>query len=125
MAIYETAGELKTCVNKRVKKINDLIQELPGISGFEDVIDDISDVSEYLDGLSARTDGNVSDDLKNSAKYLSDSLSNIKNYVKDLKGMEFKANYINYTEYSSYHPLTENLNSQNEFLVRKFPKISD
>lgn len=124
MAIYETAGELKTCVNKRVKKINDLIQELPGISGFEDVIDDISDVSKYLDGLSAATDGNVSADLENSAKNLYDSLSNIKNYVKDLKGMEFKANYINCTEYSDYKLLTE-LNSKDEFLVNKFPKILD
>lgn len=122
MASYETAGALKTYVNKRVKKINDLIQELPGISGFEDVIDDISDVSEYLDGLSAATDGNVSAALENSAKDLYDSLSNIKNYVKDLKGMEFKANYINYTEYSDYELLTE-LNSQEEFLVKKFPKI--
>lgn len=122
MASYETAGALKTYVNKRVKKINDLIQELPGISGFEDVIDDISDVSEYLDGLSAATDGNVSAALEDSAKDLYESLSNIKNYVKDLKGMEFKANYINYTEYSDYELLTE-LNSQEEFLVTKFPKI--
>ena len=122
MASYETAGALKTYVNKRVKKINDLIQELPGISGFEDVIDDISDVSEYLDGLSAATDGNVSAALEDSAKDLYEILSNIKNYVKDLKGMEFKANYINYTEYSDYKLLTE-LNSQEEFLVKKFPKI--
>ena len=120
MACYETAGALQSYVNKRVNTINDLLQELPDISVAEDVIDDISDVSKYLSELSAYTDGKVSDKLKNTAKELSDSLSAIKNFVKDLKSGKLTVSYKNSTEETDY---TKSLLTEKEFLSQRFPKI--
>ena len=48
MASYEKAEALQTYVKKNLKKINDLIQDLPDISEFEDVIDDISNVNSKI-----------------------------------------------------------------------------
>lgn len=120
MACYETAGALQSYVNKRVNTINDLLQELPDISVAEDVIDDISDVSKYLSELSAYTDGKVSDKLKNTAEELSDSLSTIKNFVKDLKSGKLTVSYKNSTEETDY---TKSLLTEKEFLSQRFPKI--
>lgn len=122
MASYETAGALQSYVNKRVNTINDLLQELPDISVAEDVIDDISDVSKYLSELSAYTDGKVSDKLKNTAGELSDSLSTIKKFVKDLKSGKLTVSYENSTEETVY---TKSLLTEKEFLSQRFPKISN
>ena len=125
MASYETAEALQTYVNKKVKKINDLIQNLPDISGFEDVIDDISDVSEYLSELAGNTDGKVSNALKNKVCDLSRTLSNIQTYVKDLKGKKLTVSYVHHNTYWSEYKHPDELCSKEYFLSTNFPKIKD
>ena len=122
MASYETAEALQTYVNKNVKKINDLIQELPDISGFEDVIEKISDVSTYIGGLASNTDKKVSDDLNKNIRYLSNYLSGIKKNITNLKG-----NVV--TLRSELITIESNANTKSyareNFLKDKFPIISD
>lgn len=121
MANYETAGALQTYFNSRVKKINDLIQELPDISEFEDVIDDIFDVSKCLFKFSAITDEKLAKKLEKVVNELCDSLSEIKKCDKYLKGQKLAVGYNNETEETEY---TKSLLTENEFLSQRFPKIS-
>lgn len=130
MANYETANELKSYVNNKVKEINKLIQELPSISEVVDVIDDISDVGKFLSGLSGNSNNKVQKDIDTTVSNLSETLSNIKTYVKDLKGVEFTVSYESVTTTppldSELLVSKENLYSiKNTFLEKNFPKISD
>lgn len=122
MASYEKAEALQTYVKKNLKKINDLIQDLPDISEFEDVIDDISDVSTYIGGLDANTDKNVGDDIQKKIRYLSNYLSGIKENITNLKGNKVTLSHESITIESNAY--TKSYAKEN-FLKDKFPIIPD
>ena len=112
MASYEKAEALQTYVKKNLKKINDLIQDLPDISEFEDVIDDISDVSTYIGGL----------DIQKKISYLSRSLSSIKENTTNLKENKVTLSPESITIESNAN--TKSYAKEN-FLKDKFPIIPD
>ena len=120
MAGYETVEALQTYVKKNLKKINDLIQDLPDISEFEDVIDDISDVSTYIGGLDANTDTEISNDLKKGISDLSYFLSSIKTNITNLKGNEVTLSSSQVIIEATGKKLYEKAN----FLRENFPIIS-
>ena len=122
MASYEKAEALQTYVKKNLKKINDLIQDLPDISEFEDVIDDISDVSTYIGGLDANTDKKVGDDIQKKISYLSRSLSSIKENTTNLKENKVTLSPESITIESNAN--TKSYAKEN-FLKDKFPIIPD
>lgn len=122
MASYEKAEALQTYVKKNLKKINDLIQDLPDISEFEDVIDDISDVSTYIGGLDSNTDKKVGDDIKKKIRYLSNYLSGIKENITNLKGNKVTLSPESITIESNAY--TKSYAKEN-FLKDKFPIIPD
>lgn len=119
MAYYETDGEIQKYVNVRVQRINALIQDLPDISGFEDVIEKISDVSTYMSCLASNTNKEVSDDLAEDVRYLSNYLSGIETNVTNLKG-----NVV--TLRSKLITINSDTSEDEEiFLMNSFPIITD
>ena len=122
MASYEKSSDLQDYVNKNIQIINRLIQDLPDISKFEDVIDDISDVSTFIGTLASDTNKKVNNDLDKKIKDLSDCLSGIKENITNLKGnvVTLRSELITREsdkDIKSY--------SKEQFLVDEFPIISD
>lgn len=118
MANYETAKDLKDFVDKSVKKVNYLIGELPDISKFYDLIEDISSVSEYIGELSSETDEAAYEKLKSTLWQMKRELNDIVKIDKKLKEKTM------IPAYKTVKCFAEASNeSMESFLERNFPPI--
>lgn len=118
MASYERADALTQLIESKLKELNNMIQDMPDVSQFSDLVDTISGVSDYLGTLSSETDGQVTKELKQAVNELSSYSNRIRKSVSELKQQKIS---LSPSTYSIQSDIGEDKYS---FLEKNFPPVS-